>query len=152
MNEQAPFRRVDPSLSFQPEDERLLEAYDGFDDKGAPAHGYRITLMSATTRVGVGDIIRVLHVCESVSDDAPLYVMGPKPVRGEWVDDVLSGDAPPTSHNPFEPASYDGRVKQGPGVDANYEVTRYRFDEPGVHTIQWRIGNAVSNALRFIVS
>lgn len=152
MSEEASFRRVDPLLSPPQEDAQLLTTYDSFSDKGVPESGYRLTLMTATPSVAVGEVIRIVHVCESVSASSPLYVMGPKPVWGEYVDDVLATDLPPDPGSPFELSSYDGRVLPGPGVDINYEVTRYQFTDPGVHTVQWRLEPTVSNVLRFTVS
>ncbi len=152
MQDGASFRKVAPLLSLRPEDEQLLATYDSFDDRGVPANGYRITLLTATPSIAVNEVVGIVHVCESVSDDAPLYVMGPKPVWGEYVDGVLATDPSPTPSNPFELASYDGRVLPGPGIDGNYEVTQYQFSEPGVHTVQWRLEPTVSNMLRFTVS
>ena len=44
-------------------------------------------------------------------------------------------------------ATYDGVVLPSPAIDYNYEVTSYRFDEPGTHAIQWRSGKNASNAI-----
>jgi hypothetical protein len=75
--------------------------------------------------------------------------MGPKRVYGELVDDKLVTDPPPNPADPLVPSEpYDGRVIPGPGVDTNYEITRYRFDTPGIHTISWQLGELVSNVLR----
>jgi hypothetical protein len=106
--------------------------------------GYRLTLLTAKTAYAAGEPVRVFHVCESVAPDRPLYVMGPKHVCGEYVDGRLATEPPPEA-NPLAPRSYDGRVVDGPGVDANYDVTEYRFDTPGRHTIEWRLGAHVSN-------
>ena len=34
-----------------------------------------------------------------------------------------------------------------PGVDTNYDVTRYTFANAGVHTLEWRDGVQRSNTL-----
>jgi hypothetical protein len=129
-----------------PEDTAL---YAGAE--GPPSRGYRLTVLAATTSVAVNETVRVVHVCESVSGDAPLYVMGPKPVYDEYVDGVRATEPPPAGEDPFAPASYDGRVLPGPGVDTNYEVMEYAFTSPGEHTVQWRPGGIASNTLRFTV-
>jgi hypothetical protein len=152
MNNGPSFRQVDRLLSLSSEDEALLATYDSFDDKGSPTRGYRLTILCANLSVGVEDTVRILHVCESVAETSPLYVMGPKPVWGEYVDDVLATEPPPKGSDPFVPTSYDGRVLPGPGKDTNYEVTRYRFTTPGAHTVHWRLEPNVSNVLRFTVT
>jgi hypothetical protein len=119
--------------------------------EGPESRGYRLTILSATTSVAVGEAVRVVHVCESVSAAAELYVMGPKPVYEEYVDDIRATDRPPAGEDPFAPAAYDGRVLPGPGVDTNYEVMEYAFTSPGEHTVQWRLGEKGSNTLRFTV-
>jgi hypothetical protein len=45
------------------------------------------------------------------------------------------------------PKNYDGRALPSPAVDYNYEITQYRFAEPGLHQIYWQIGNLRSNTL-----
>jgi hypothetical protein len=132
-------------------DQAVVRSYPEFDDKGPVIDGYRVTLLTANRECGPGDPVRVFHICESLAPDRPLYVMGPKPVLGEYVDDRLATDPPPDTEDPLAPASYDGRVSNGPGLDANYEVTEYRFETPGEHTIQWRLGAHVSNVLRIEV-
>ena len=119
--------------------------------EGPESRGYRLTILAAATSVAVGEAVRVVHVCESVSAGAELYVMGPKPVYDEYVDGIRATDEPPAGEDPFAPASYDGRVLPGPGVDTNYEVMEYAFTSPGEHTVQWRLGASGSNTLRFTV-
>ena len=81
-----------------------------------------------------------------------LYVMGPKQVCGEYVDDRLVGDPVSNPSDPFTPTEpYDGRVVPGPGLDANYEVTRHRFAAAGSHTIRWALGDLASNVLQIEV-
>ncbi len=121
--------------------------YEQWDDKGPVVSGYRITILSTKTTYSVGEVVRVAHVCESVERDAQLFVMGPKPVLGEYVDGRLATDAPAADEDPLHPSSYDGRVLAGPGIDTNYEIAHYRFEVPGHHTIQWRASPYVSNTL-----
>jgi len=125
--------------------------YAAFGDKGPAVEGRRLTIMPSRDEVESGETLRVYHVCEAVEPGIALYVMGPKPVYGEYVDDVLATAPPPSGEDPFVPASYDGRVLEGPGIDTNYEVTEYRFDA-GERRIQWRPGTNASNELRIRVS
>lgn len=125
------------------DDDDLAAAYEAFADKGPELGGYRLTVL--VRRPGPGErTVRVHHVCEATSPDAPLYPMGPKEVLGEHVDGVLVTAPSPRSDEPIAPASYDGRVRPGPGIDANYDVTTYEL-EPGRHVVQWRLGDHVSN-------
>ncbi|MEE6289023.1 hypothetical protein V2J52_15325 [Georgenia sp. MJ173] len=132
-------------------DQRVLESYGPSADRGPVIDGYRLTLLTRSTSYGVGEPVRIIHVCESVSADAPLYVMGPKAVTGEHVDDELVTE-PADDVDPLAPADYDGRAVPGPGVDANYEITQYTFDEAGQHSVQWRPGGHRSNTLQITVS
>ena len=119
--------------------------------EGPESRGYRLTILAAKTELAVDETVRVVHVCESVTEDAELYVMGPKPVYDEYVDGIRATDRLPAGEDPFAPAAYDGRVLPGPGVDTNYEVMEYAFTSPGEHTVQWRLGEKGSNTLRFTV-
>lgn len=129
-----------------------MRTYPDFDDKGPVIDGYRLTLLTSKAACRPGEPVRVFHICESLAPDRPLYVMGPKAILGEYVDDRLATAPPPEGENPLAPAFYDGRVYKGPGIDANYEVTEYRFEGPGNHTIKWRLGPHVSNVVRVEVS
>jgi hypothetical protein len=91
--------------------------------------------------------VRVIHVMEALEPDVPRYVVGPKEVIGESVDGELrTADAVP-GVDPLVPATYDGPVLDGPGVDFNWEITSYRFAEPGRHVIVWEPGDLRSNVL-----
>jgi hypothetical protein len=129
----------------------VLDRYESFDDKGRSERGYRLTILTAIAQPRLGDVVRIWHVCESVSTVAPLYVMGPKPVWNEYVDDVLATEQLPPGEDPLAPSTYDGRVMDGPGIDTNYEITEYRFTSPGLHTVQWRLDPHLSNELRLAV-
>ncbi|RAN77911.1 hypothetical protein B5P43_17875 [Bacillus sp. SRB_336] len=151
-----------PNL-FARDGDRIVEAaagdlavaagYARATDKGAVSDGYRLTVLAGSAACRTGQTIRIIHVCESVAPDAPLYVMGPKPVAGEYVDGHLAAPpAPPAGEHPLIPRSYDGRVAPGPGLDFNFEITEYNFDTPGRHSVQWRPGSWASNTLWFDVS
>jgi hypothetical protein len=140
-------REGDRIVPAPEEDQATLSSYPQFEDKGPEIGGYRLTLLTARPTAAVGEPVRIVHVCESTGPGAPLYVMGPKAVLGEYVDDQLAGSPAPATRKPLAPDSYDGRVLPGPGVDANYEITEHRFDAPGRHSVQWRLGDHVSNTL-----
>jgi hypothetical protein len=139
-------------LAAPPQDQAVVRAYPDFEDKGPVIDGYRLTLMPSRATCRLGEPVRFFHICESLSADRPLYVMGPKQVLGEYVDGHLATDQPPVTEDPLAPPSYDGRVSNGPGIDANYEVTEYRFETVGVHTVAWRLGPHASNTVRLDVS
>jgi hypothetical protein len=134
------------------EDEEVARRYPIFPDKGPILGGYRITILTRDVTFHAGDLIRIIHVCEAVTTDTRLYVMGPKPVYGEYVDGILSTAALPVGEDFQAPSSYDGRTVNGPAVDFNYEITQYRFNEPGLHLVQWRPGVLISNELKIQVT
>jgi hypothetical protein len=72
--------------------------------------------------------------------------MGPKRPAGEYVDGKLVTGAPEIPEYPWV-ATYDGAVLPSPAIDYNFEVTSYRFDAPGTHVIEWRLGKIASNAI-----
>jgi hypothetical protein len=74
--------------------------------------------------------------------------MGPKPVRGEYVDGALRTVAAPASADPLAPEGlYDGPVTPAPAVDYNWDITEYAFSSAGAHTIEWKLGALISNQL-----
>ncbi|WP_287929056.1 hypothetical protein [Arthrobacter sp.] len=135
-----------------PADQSVAAAYSQAPDKGAAAGGYRLTLLAQELACKVGQTVRIIHVCESVAPDAPLYPMGPKPVTGEYVDGQLALSQGPADDQPLIPPSYDGRVVPGPGLDFNFDITEYSFGTPGRHAVQWRPGSWESNTLWFDVT
>ena len=121
-------------------DRALAASYPTWPDPGEERDGYRLTVLTATPRVGVGEPVRVVHVVESSDAGHPLFVMGPKEVVGELVDGSPATAPAPDGETTLQPAAYDGRVLPGPGVDTHYDVTQYVFDAPGTHTVQWVLG------------
>jgi hypothetical protein len=140
-------REGDRIIRASTEDEATALRYSSFPQKGPVNHGYRITILTKELACTIGEVVRVIHILEAVEAGTYLYIMGPKPVRGEHVDGVLVTLPSTEEHNPPMPSGYDGRVVEGPGVDYNYEITQYRFDVPGTHLIQWDLGRLVSNML-----
>ena len=128
--------------------DEVESAYRDWPDKGPLVGGRRLTLLSPAPRVAPGEPVPVYHVAEVTEPGRTLYVMGPKPVVGERVDGELRTPPPPADEDPLEPLLYDGRTLPSPGLDVNWEVTRYAFDEPGPHEIEWRLNGLRSNVLR----
>ncbi|SCX85465.1 hypothetical protein SAMN05216420_101110 [Nitrosospira sp. Nl5] len=145
-------RERDRILPATAEDEEVARSYPMFPDKGPITHGYRITILTRNIMVSAGDCVRIIHICEAVIPHLLLYIMGPKPIYDEYVNDVLSTPALPVHENPLAPSFYDGRTAVGPAIDYNYEITQYRFEKPGTYLLQWRPGTLVSNTLRIQVA
>jgi hypothetical protein len=145
-------RQGDRIVPAPAEDQAVAAAYPQFKDKGEPVDGYRITILAKKSAYSVGEAVRIIHVCESLTPEGRLYVMGPKPISGEYVDGELATEPVHAGNHPLFPSSYDGRVLQGPGVDFNYEITEYRFSAVGRHSVQWRPAPYLSNVLLFDVS
>lgn len=154
MHEPALFIREGDRIVPAPiEDLELARSYAGFTDKGSVHNGYRLTILTRSTAYHIGEEVRVVHVCEAVESGTKLCIMGPKPVYGELVDGLPVSDPPPNPADPLASSEpYDGRVVPGPCVDTNYEITSYRFDTPGTHTICWQLGKLASNVRRIEIS
>ena len=148
------FRREgDQIVPAAPGDQEVARSYCEFPDKGPIFEGQRITILTRSVRQPFDQPVRIIHVCEAISASVCLFVMGPKPVYGEYVDDVLVTQPTPTDEDPLRPSAYDGRVLTGPAVDYNFDITSYIFDKVGTHIIQWRpIGGLASNILRIEIT
>jgi hypothetical protein len=133
-------------------DQAVVDGYPEWESKGDVRDGIRLTIMAASSEYRPGEPVRVIHVLEATEFGVPLYVMGPKAVLSEYVDGELQTPRPLAGADPLVPAHYDGRVLDGPGLDVNWEITEYRFDEAGEHTIVWRPGRYASNELIITVS
>jgi len=123
-------------------------AYARWADKGPERDGWRLTVFTEQPVASVGEDVVVLHAAEAMTGHH-VYVMGPKPVRGESVDSHPT-TSPATEHE-LAPLDYDGKVLTGPAPDLNFAPTRYTFDEPGTHVVRWEIGDLRSNELRIDV-
>ena len=128
------------------DDVAVVRGYSAWPSKGAEVDHTRLTLMTAKTKYAVGESIRVLHVLDVSVPGRGVYIMGPKRPSNEYVDGTLATEAPEISEYPWV-ASYDGVVLPSPAIDYNYDVTSYRFDGPGTHSIQWRLGEVASNVI-----
>ncbi|HEX3476134.1 MAG TPA: hypothetical protein VHT91_14010 [Kofleriaceae bacterium] len=146
-------RRGDDIVPAPEEDVQIASGYASAPDKGSWIAQRRITLLTARLRVRVGEPVRVIHVSETTRAGDQLYVMGPKPIRGEYVDGALRTAPAPASSDPLVPAGlYDGRVMPAPAADYNWDVTEYSFSSSGSHTIEWKLGALVSNQLMIDVT
>jgi hypothetical protein len=142
-------RRGNRIVDAPPEDVAVARSYPLFPDKGSIISGIRLTLMVRRRQYRIGEEVRVVHVVEMVEPGREVYVMGPKPVYGEYVDEVLV--TPPPPDDVLEPSTYNGLVLPSPAVDYNYDITAYRFADAGEHRIQWRLGAVRSNIVRIEV-
>lgn len=128
------------------EDQATAKGYPAWADKGALSSGMRITLLTRKTTYAPGEEIRIVHVFEAPGSGIDVYVMGPKFVHGESVDGVPVSGPPEISTYPWL-GGYDGAVLKSPAVDYNYDITSYRFSEPGTYVIGWQLGPLRSNSL-----
>jgi len=135
----------------EPADRAVAATYDRWPDKGPPRDGWRLTLMSDRMTYAPGEEVRVIHVAEAVQPGFAVYVMGPKPVRGEEVDGRPATPPVADDDDPFVPSNYDGVTLESPAVDTNYAVTVYAFPGGGDHDIRWRLRAVASNILRIHV-
>lgn len=134
-------------------DDEVARGYPQWADKGAVHDGARLTVMARTLAATVGEPVRIIHVAEVTTPGRSVYVMGPKPIHGEHVDDALVTPPAPATGDPLAPTGvYDGRVQPSPAIDPNYEITTYTFETPGAHTVYWQLGPLRSNTLKFDVA
>ena len=130
-------------------DATLADRYHEWAGHGGVLGGRRVSICSARTDYRVGDEIRIVHAMEVIEPGHDVFVMGPKEVFDEYVDDVPCGDAGGIDDvDPFSPAEYDGRVAASPAVDTNFMTTVHTFMGPGDHEISWRPGPLRSNVVR----
>jgi hypothetical protein len=133
-------------------DVALADRYHQWADHGAVVGGRRVSICCAEADYRVGDEIRIVHAMEVIEPGHDVFVMGPKEVFDEYVDDVACGRAGGIEGiDPFSPAEYDGRVAQSPAVDTNFMTTVHTFSDPGDHEFSWRPGSLRSNVVRIHV-
>jgi hypothetical protein len=139
-------READRIVDAPERDQAVARSYPPFQDKGPIVAGRRITVLTEKTTHGLDDEIRIVHVAEFTESGQQAYVMGPKPIFGEFINDELMTN-PATSEDPLVPSDYSGVTLPSPAVDYNFEITSYTFNAPGTYRIQWRPGALVSNIL-----
>ncbi len=128
------------------EDIDVAQGYPEWEEKGPWEACRRITIMCAKRQYKIEEEIRIIHVFDNIAKNGQVYVMGPKKVYGEYLDDKII-HALPKGENYFEPANYNGITLPTPALDYNYEITTYQFKKPGIHTIYWQIETLKSNVL-----
>jgi hypothetical protein len=107
--------------------------------------------MTHKLRFGVGETVEIIHVAEVMTPGEPVYIMGPKAIFGEYLDDRLATPPMPERDDPLVPEDYDGATLPGPVIDFNYALTTYRFAAPGEHRVEWRLGTLRSNVLSIAI-
>ena len=138
-------REGDKILEAPPEDIAVAKTYPTVKDKGKIVGGKRLTILTKKNRYQINEEVRVIHVMEVLEPGHEMFVMGPKPICGEYVD----GHLMTLESAPEE--IYDGLVLESPNVDYNYDITSYKFSQPGAHRIYWQIGELRSNTLNLEV-
>jgi hypothetical protein len=133
-------------VEASPQDIAVARSYPEFADKGPVVDGRRITILTESLTHRVGDDVRVIHVVDLTEPGQDAYVMGPKVVFGEYVNETLM-TPPMPDEDPLHPATYNGVILPSPAVDYNYDITSYRFETPGLYRIQWRLDGLRSNVL-----
>lgn len=113
----------------------LARSYRGLKYKGEIVNGVRKTIMTRKQRYRIGEPVRVIHVLESVQYGPQMSLMGPEPICTEYVDDKLADNQ--FCHGS---RSVSGGVTWYPSTNFNFDISTYRFNEPGIHTIRWKSG------------
>ena len=131
-------------------DVMVARQYPFWEEKGEIIEGYRLSIKTEKTNYSVGETVRVIHVMEVVEPGLEVFVMGPKSIYGEFLDNIIQGEKPATPDYPWM-GMYDGAVLKSPDLDYNFEVTTYNFTKPGVHKIVWMPGSLISNTLTISV-
>jgi hypothetical protein len=138
-------RKGNEIVEALPEDIAVAKGYPTTHEKSEIVGGTKLTILTKKKQYEVGEEVRVIHILEVVEPGHKVFIMGPKPVYGEYVDDrPVTPEFPPL-------ADYDGVVLESPNVDYNYDITSYRFFEPGHHRIHWQMGQLRSNTLELEV-
>lgn len=134
-------RKGDKIIDALADDIVVAKSYSATEGKGKVVGGTRLTILAKKDRYRVNEEVRIIHILEVVEPGHRLFVMGPKPIYGEYL------DGRPVTPEEAPERVYDGLVLDSPNVDYNYEITAYRFSEPGRHRIHWQIGGLRSNTL-----
>lgn len=135
-------------------DQKILRDYPYWVDKGPLLGGTRLTITTAKSDYTIGEHIHIGHIVEETDSTRILYIMGPKKVTDEYVNDSLKTQAAQDFRDdyPWLGLVYDGKTLQAPGIDYNFEITEYKFDQPGIYRIQWKPGKFASNTLTITVT
>jgi hypothetical protein len=140
-------REGDKLVEASDEDISVAQSYPTYENKGPIIDGKRLTLLTKKKTYQVDEEVRVIHVVEVTEPGHLVYIMGPKPIYGEYVDGRLVTSPLPKGEDPLIPRMYSGAVLPSPAVDYNYEIATYTFSEPGTHRIYWKLDSLRSNIL-----
>lgn len=139
-------------IEARKEDMAVAKAYPEWQDKGPVIDGRRLTIMAKKQTYYKNEEVRIIHILEATLPGYEIYVMGPKRIFKEYVNDIIQDQEISSNQlDPFTPEEYDGRVLQSPGIDSNFEITTYSFTKPGVYKICWKPGKWESNRLEIQV-
>jgi hypothetical protein len=128
-------------------DEHLMQSYPYWKNKGAWFDGIRCTILTRATQVHVNDTLHVIHMMEDTLRGRAVFIMGPKEIFGEVINDSLVSLPVPAGKTPWAANILDGETPPAPYVDYNFAITEYHFSKPGVYNIRWKMGNYSSNVL-----
>lgn len=131
-------------------DIQTLMSYSKDSPKGMFLNGRCIAILSEKTTYTVDEEVRIIHVFETINKEEELLINGPKQVYGEFVNEKLSTKLSSVDDYPWLPF-YDGKAIKGPGIDYNFEITKYQFKKLGTYNILWKVGNLESNAISITV-
>jgi hypothetical protein len=143
------WRPIEDAPTNRPVDDTdVMRRYSTSVIKGNWVGHRRLTILTARAQVRIGEPVRVIHIVEITRPGDQLCVTGPKAVLGEHVDGVLRTGSAPAIGDPLAPTGRpEDRVAPAPAVDDNWDITEYTFDTAGRHTIEWKLGELVSNLL-----
>jgi hypothetical protein len=136
-------RFVNASVEIQ----NWLKSYPFWIDKGPIKDQRRLTITCQKTIFKINETIRIAHYIEELDSGQTLYVMGPKQITNEFVNDSLHTPISLDSDTPWLGMQYDGEVADSPGLDYNFEITSYQFSKKGTYRICWKPGIYCSNEL-----
>lgn len=143
------FIRIGNKITEAPLDDiRVAEGYYQFSDKGKKNEGKRVTILAKKKRYKPAEEIRVIHVLEIMDKGHTIYLSGPKAIYNEFINDiVVKHHEKKLEPDPFMPETYNGRTAESPGVDFNFEISSYTFQQKGLYKIYWAPGALRSNTL-----
>lgn len=139
-------------MDMSDKDMIAAKEYTEWSEKGLVKDGRRVTIISKKKNYEINELVNIQHFLEATIPGYKMYIMGPKAIFDEYINGRLQGKTlKAKNQDPFIPTSYDGRVKESPAIDGNYQITSYIFSEPGVYEICWQPGKWKSNILKIEV-
>lgn len=147
------YERKGAELIEAPENDiKLAKTYPQWEKKGPEINGKRLTIMTEKLNYKTNENIRILHIVDYIFPGQDAFLMGPKKVYNEYVNDELTTEKLTTSaKDPLIPGFYDGIVAKSPIIDFNFDITTYKFSEKGIYKIQWKLDPYYSNILELYI-